>query len=430
MFVLSAAAASKMRSALAAQGGLRMVQHKPDGLWVVTMFQDGPAGTRLPVKPPAAQRALNLPEANMYEGTWLRADLRAQVAHYDLIRRRGYVIRTDDLIGLLPELRRPGRNEYRFVIAHCPEVSDLDPGNPLQEFAGWAFTREEAKPLDLVVEPETYGFSQLVGHWPVELLRGKAVLVVGVGSLGSVVAAALAGYGVGGLHLLDPDRLLWHNVVRHVLGQQHIGRYKTDAMADHLRDRYDGLDVTSHVADVVADADLVRGLLPDMHAVVCAADGIAPRRVVSHLARRAGTDAILTSIMEDGELGEVLRLRRAPDQGCLLCRRAELFEQAKLQPELTQERGYGDGDPHRPMIAVGPDIALVGDLAAKVAVASMLERSGKPDQRLPGEQVALGLRLRGPYTAPDSPYDIARTGDVNWSPATPPRPTCVTCSPP
>ena len=44
-----------------------------------------------------------------------------------------------------------------------------------------------------------------------------------------------------GLHLLDPDRLLWHNVVRHVLGQRHVGRYKTDAMADHLRDRYNGL---------------------------------------------------------------------------------------------------------------------------------------------------------------------------------------------
>lgn len=147
----------------------------------------------------------------------------------------------------------------------------------------------------------------------------------GVGSLGSAVAAALTGYGIGRLHLLDPDGLLWHNVVRHVLGQRHIGRHKTDAMADHLRDRHDGLDVRSHVTDVVAEADLVRGLLPDMHAVVCATDGIAPRRVVSHLARRAGKDAILTSIMEDGELGEVLRLRRAPDHGCLLCRRAELF---------------------------------------------------------------------------------------------------------
>lgn len=93
-------------------------------------------------------------------------------------------------------------------------MNDLDWGHQLQEFAGWAVTRESAKPLDLVVEPERYRLNQLAGHWPVELLQDKSVLVVGLGSLGSVVATALASYGVGRLGLLDPDRLLWHNLVR------------------------------------------------------------------------------------------------------------------------------------------------------------------------------------------------------------------------
>lgn len=426
-FVLPATAAAKMRSALASRGCLQMVHHKPDDLWVVTMFQDGFAGIRLPVSPPTTQRALNRPEATRYDGTWHRADVEAQIHHHMLSQRYRHAMSADDLIRLLPGLARPRNTELRVVIAHCPEVNDLDPGNPLQEFAGWAVTRDSAQPLDLVVEPEQYGLSQLVGHWPVELLQDRTVLVVGVGSLGSAAASALAGYGVGRLHLLDPDRLLWHNIVRHVLDQRDVGRHKTDALAEHLRERHDGLDARSHVADVVGDADLVRGLLPEVDAVVCAADGIAPRRVVSHLARRAGKDAILTSIMEDGELGEVLRLRRAPDQGCLLCRRAELYEQAKLEPERVQEHGYGDGNPHRPMTAVGPDIALVGDLAAKITVASLLDRQGQSDQRLPGEHLVIGLRLRAPY---NTPYDVARTGDFRWGPATPPRPGCVTCSPP
>lgn len=329
----------------------------------------------------------------------------------------------------MPGLRRPGLNELSVVVACCPEVAALEVGHPLQEFGGWAVNRDHARPVDLVVEPEQYGLPQLSGHWPVELLADRSVLVVGVGSLGSAAAAALAGYGVGRLHLLDPDRLLWHNLVRHVLGQEHVGRHKTDAMAEHFRARYDQLQVSSHVADVVANADLVRGLLPQVDAVVCAADGIAPRRVVSHLARRAGKDAILTSIMEDGELGEVLRLRRAPDHGCLRCRRAQLYERDLLDPERVQERGYGDGNPHRPMTAVGPDISLVGDLAAKITVASLLERAGQADQRLPGEHLVVGLRLRGPYTASGSPYDVARTGDITWSAATPPRPGCLTCGP-
>lgn len=427
VFVLPAEAAAKMRAATAERGGLSMVRHKADDLWVVTMFQAGASGNRLPVRPAAAQEALRRPESATYRGAWHRASVEAQVAHYTLMHRPGTSMAADRLVELLPGLQRPRNDGALLVVAHCPDVLGLEEGHRLEEFAGWRVTREEAHPVALAVEPDSYGIGQLVGHWPVELLKNKAVLVVGVGSLGSAAAAALAGYGVGRLHLLDPDRLLWHNVVRHVLGPRDIGRYKVQALAEHLGSRYDGLDVRPHVADVVGDADLVRGLLPDVDAVLCAADGIAPRRVVSHLARRAGKDAVLTSVLEDGALGEVLRLRRAPDHGCLLCRREDLYETGNMDPERAQERGYGDGDPHRPMTAVGPDIGLVGDLAAKVTVASVLERAGHADQRLPGEQLIVGLRLRHPYKAP---FDPAMTGDVRWWPATPPRPGCVTCSPP
>lgn len=427
VFVLPAEAAAKMRAASAQRGGLSMVRHAPDDLWVVTMFQDGNAGNRLPTRPASGQDFLRRSETITYVGAWHRAPVEAQFWHYMLWRRPGKCIPTEELRRLLPGLPRARRDEALLVVAHCPEVSDLEGTHPMEEFAGWSLTSEEAAPVALVVEPAAFGKVQLVGHWPVETLLDRAVLVVGVGSLGSAAADALAGYGVGRIDLLDPDRLLWHNTVRHVLGDRDIGRHKAAALAEHLDARYDWLDVRPHVADVVRDADLVRSLLSDVDAVVCAADGIAPRRVVSHLARRARKDAVLTSVLEDGALGEVLRLRPAPDQGCLLCRRADLYDSVRMEPERTQERGYGDGNPHRPMTAVGPDIALVGDLAAKVTVASILERAGHADQRLPGEHLVVGLRLRKAYK---QPYNAARTGDMKWWPATPPRKGCVTCSPP
>jgi hypothetical protein len=427
LFVLPAEAADKMKAADAERGALSMIRHAPDDLWVVTMFQDGTSGARLPVNPASSQEALRRTESATYKGFWHRAPLEAHVVHYTLWNRPQTSISTDLLIELLPGLPRLRNDEALLVVSHCPAINDLEEGHRLEEFAGWQVTRAQATPVALAVEPASFGIGQLLGHWPVDVLADKTVLVVGVGSLGSAAADALAGYGVRELHLLDPDRLLWHNIVRHVLGARDIGRYKVDAFAEHLRARHDWLDVHPHVADVVRDADLVRGLLPTVDAVLCAADGIAPRRVVSHLARRAGKDAVLTSVLEDGAFGEVLRLRRAADQGCLLCRRADLYDTGSMEPERAQERGYGDGDPHRPMTAVGPDIALVGDLAAKVAVASVLERAGHADQRLPGEQLVIGLRLRHPYKAP---FDVARTGDMRWHPATPPRTGCVTCSPP
>lgn len=420
-------AARRMRNATADRGDLGMAHHAEDDMYVITKFQDGGAGATLPIEAGAGQERLRRRQRDTYRGSWQRASVDAQVTHYTLSRRAQVAISTDSFTALFPKVRRPRSTEHLLVVAHCPQAPELPEPQVLREFAGWHVTAEQAVAVDLVVEPETHGLAQLDGHWPVRALAGAAVLVVSVGSLGSTAAAALAAYGVGRLDLLDPDRLLWHNTVRHVLDDRDIGRHKTDALAERLAARWPGLDVRSHVADVVGNADLVRGLLPQVDAVLCAADGIAPRRVVSHLARRARRDAVLASVLEDGALGEVLRLRPAPDQGCLLCRRHELYETARMEPERAQERGYGDGDPHRPMTAVGPDIALVGALAAKVTVASVLERRGYGDQRLPGEQAVVGLRLRVPYK---EPFDAAATGDVRWNPATPPRPNCVTCTPP
>lgn len=426
-FVLPADGARRLRAAAASRGELGLVHHRPDDVYVVTKFRDGPAGALLPVSIPHSQELLRQTEAVAYVGEWQRTDMQAQIHHYMLGRRPGRCISGDDLVRLVPGLRKPRSHERLLVVAHCPEAAELEPPSVLQEFTGWDVTAEQAVPVDLVVEPDKHGLDQLEGHWPVEVLRGRSVLVVGTGSLGSAAAAALTGYGVGRLGLLDPDRLLWHNTLRHVLDDADIGRHKVDALADRLRGRWPGLHAAPLRLDVVAHADVVRALLPGYDAVVCAADGIAPRRVVSHLARRAGVDAVLTSVLEDGAIGEVLRLRRAPDQGCLLCRRAVLFEDGRMDPERVQERGYGDGDPHRPMTAVGPDLALVGQLAAKVTVAGLLERAGHPDQRLPGEHAVVGLRPRGRYGAP---FDVDRAGEVRWHPATPPQPGCVTCSDP
>ncbi|MBX4378749.1 ThiF family adenylyltransferase, partial [Mycobacterium tuberculosis] len=70
--------------------------------------------------------------------------------------------------------------------------------------------------------------------WPLERLRANSVMLVGCGSLGSTAAEALAGYGVGRVELVDPDRFLWHNMLRHTLGPESVGRYKVSALKSHL----------------------------------------------------------------------------------------------------------------------------------------------------------------------------------------------------
>ncbi|MEV0352206.1 ThiF family adenylyltransferase [Nonomuraea sp. NPDC050680] len=77
------------------------------------------------------------------------------------------------------------------------------------------------------------GITQLQPYWPVTDLASVTAMVVGVGSIGGAAATALAGYGLGRLLLVDPDRLLWHNLVRHVLPRRYIGKFKVDALRDY-----------------------------------------------------------------------------------------------------------------------------------------------------------------------------------------------------
>src|SRR6185369_8192573 len=87
--------------------------------------------------------------------------------------------------------------------------------------------------------------------WPVDELSRVLITVVGVGSIGSAAVEALAANGIGGLALVDDDRLLQHNLARHRLTDSDLGRSKVHAMGDHLAKRYSGVGVESYPLDVI-----------------------------------------------------------------------------------------------------------------------------------------------------------------------------------
>ena len=65
-------------------------------------------------------------------------------------------------------------------------------------------------------------------------LRTQKVVIVGAGSVGSPIAAALARSGVGDIYVLDGEALGWENLSRHVLGAREVGSGKADSLAKHL----------------------------------------------------------------------------------------------------------------------------------------------------------------------------------------------------
>jgi hypothetical protein len=402
------------------------LNHLPsEGLHVVDGFFIS-SDTRMPAAIPTQYKTLHW-KGEQHVGNWFKAiDADVNIAHLQLIRRPGTCMTLSGFRELVRGVRHPARNEAEFVITYCSDLPEEAVKAGARRFAGWIVDRSGARPAQVAEEPEVLGTAQLEAKWPVAELAGDTVMVVGLGSIGGAVANGLAEMGVGQTLLVDPDRFLWHNVVRHVLGKEAVGRLKVNAMRDHLQDRWPEHMAVPLAVDVVFAADFIRPLLPTVDLVICAADGISPRRVVSHLARRGGIPSILACVLDDGGIGEVLRLRSGPRYGCLLCHRSHIAMTGGIDPEADQELDYGTGHIHRPMTAIPTDLHMVGSFAAKVAASTLLEGKHGIPMRLPGEHAVIGLRSGLGLAAP---YNVSRVGEILWHDIPGPRDACATCSP-
>lgn len=69
-------------------------------------------------------------------------------------------------------------------------------------------------------------------------LASKHVVILGCGSVGSLVAKTLATAGVGKLTFVDPQKLDWPNIGRHFLGAKYVGIDKANGLANELQQNF------------------------------------------------------------------------------------------------------------------------------------------------------------------------------------------------
>ena len=103
---------------------------------------------------------------------------------------------------------------------------------------GWVFYRTDDDRSHITLnffDMVTRLFSRNTGLLESSVMNTKAALIIGCGSVGSLIALELARAGVGYFILVDSDTLEIHNICRHQLGFRDIGRYKVDAVADAIR---------------------------------------------------------------------------------------------------------------------------------------------------------------------------------------------------
>ena len=86
--------------------------------------------------------------------------------------------------------------------------------------------------------------SSRIGEEARARLAAARVGVAGLGGLGSHIAVMLARSGVGALHLVDFDLVDESNLNRQHYFREHLGRPKTEALAEQLRRIDPGIELT------------------------------------------------------------------------------------------------------------------------------------------------------------------------------------------
>ena len=98
-----------------------------------------------------------------------------------------------------------------------------------------------------------------------QAFSSATVAVCGLGGLGSNIAIALARSGVGRLILIDFDRVDITNLHRQQYKASQIGMYKTDALAENLREINPYIELEAHTERIteenavtlISDADVI-----------------------------------------------------------------------------------------------------------------------------------------------------------------------------
>ena len=221
-----------------------------------------------------------------------------------------------------------------------------------------------------VVRLATDLFSRIKGIFDTRLLSSKTLSVIGVGSGGSLAAVELAKAGVGKFILVDFDRLKAHNISRHVCGLADIGRFKTRAVGDVIRQHNPEATVECHEVDITEEDELLQHIVEASDLVLVGTDNQISRYLINEECLAGSTPAIYGGAYERAFAGEVIRVIPGV-AGCYACVRQGL---AKTMGAVSSQEDldYTDDSELVAEPGLGMDVSFIAMIQAKMALLTLL----------------------------------------------------------
>jgi molybdopterin/thiamine biosynthesis adenylyltransferase len=155
-------------------------------------------------------------------------------------------------------------------------------------------------------------------------LRG-AVLIIGTGAVGSLLAEELARAGITLLWLVDKDHFDVPNLPRHHLGALDLGRSKALALAKRIKQDFPLCRVAGMFADFLELTEAQQlYLVQQADVVVAATDSVECQRRINEVCLRARVTAVYPGVwvgagVRDAEIGEIIWVPGDRDAPCYLC---------------------------------------------------------------------------------------------------------------
>ncbi len=221
------------------------------------------------------------------------------------------------------------------------------------------------------------------GLMPVSIAH-KKVLLVGAGSVGSVLADQLVRSGAEHITIVDADRVAPENLSRTVYTRFDLGQLKTDALERHLNSINPAVEVQKMPGLVDEIADLL-ALVRQHDVVLACTDDATAQNKLNTAAYAALKPAVYIGLYRQAAGGEVIFTVPTVTK-CYRCATSVRHTNPHGRPETDYTTGRLTGE-----VGLGADIAHVTTAAAKIAL-SLLQLSNLAS---PGAQFSVGPMSAG-----------------------------------
>lgn len=171
--------------------------------------------------------------------------------------------------------------------------------------------------IPIVVErrDSTYQISRTSQNF--NFMKNK-IAIIGLGSVGSFIAANLAKIGISKIMLVDNDILRIDNIARHYLGEDSLGKYKVDAMKNRLISQNPHLYIESEREPFQDLIKKIPDIFDDVDFIFSCVDNTMANFEINHFFRKKGK-TVLYSWVDPYGIGYHNLFVDPKKQGCFMC---------------------------------------------------------------------------------------------------------------